>query len=82
LIHSFIDGWADLPEIVCVFYAFFSSEMLEYSEERNPWESMEDKLTLIRYISSFLCTDQIQNSIYYSTKNSQRRVIGITLLIA
>lgn len=56
--------------------------MLEYSEERNPWESMEDKLTLIRYISSILCTDQIQNSIYYSTRNSQRRVIGITLLIA
>ena len=32
--------------------------MLEYSEERNPWESMEDKLTLIRYISSFLCTEK------------------------
>jgi len=56
--------------------------MLEYSEERNPWESMEDKLTLIRYILSILCTGQIQNSIYYSTRNSQRRVIGITLLIA
>jgi len=25
-----------------------AKEMLEYSEERNPWESMEDKLTLIR----------------------------------
>ena len=23
--------------------------MLEYSDERSPWESMEDKLTLIRY---------------------------------
>ena len=27
-----------------------SLEMLEYSDERSPWESMEDKLTLIRYV--------------------------------
>lgn len=27
---------------------FIRVEMLEYSDERSPWESMEDKLTLIR----------------------------------
>lgn len=33
------------------FFALFfiCVEMLEYSDERSPWESMEDKLTLIRY---------------------------------
>lgn len=30
-------------------FVFICVEMLEYSDERSPWESMEDKLTLIRY---------------------------------
>ena len=29
-------------------FVFICVEMLEYSDERSPWESMEDKLTLIR----------------------------------
>ena len=29
--------------------------MLEYSDERRPWESMEEKLTLIRFVIHFSC---------------------------
>ena len=42
----------------CLFL-FCCPEMLEYSDERRPWESMEEKLTLIRYCCSlsalFVC---------------------------
>ena len=47
-IDSLID-WLIHSESFVFYCMLCYSEMLEYSEERNPWESMEDKLTLIRY---------------------------------
>lgn len=42
-----------LPKFLFVFY--LRLEMLEYSDERRPWESMEEKLTLIRFVIHFSC---------------------------
>ena len=38
----------------CLFF-YLRLEMLEYSDERRPWESMEEKLTLIRFVIHFSC---------------------------
>lgn len=33
----------------CNFYLLIQTELLEYSEDRYPWESIEEKLNLIRW---------------------------------
>ena len=40
-----------LLPIVYLFVCFL--EMLEYNDERRPWETMEEKLSLIRYCMNF-----------------------------
>lgn len=42
--------------IVPVFFFFSSTiELLEFSEDRHPWESVEEKLNAIRYESLAVC---------------------------
>lgn len=51
----------------CLFF-YLRLEMLEYSDERRPWESMEEKLTLIRFVIYSVVF--ISSSLYSSLKNS------------
>lgn len=55
-----------LSKFLFVFY--LRLEMLEYSDERRPWESMEEKLTLIRFVIYSVVF--ISSSLYSSLKNS------------